>query len=281
MAKKQEEVKTAEVVEAQNALTTAPEGGALVNVDPFAATDGDSGFEDTTSEDYMIPRLKVLQGMSPQCTDGKPEFDERFRPGMLYNSVTEEAFSGKTGLYFIPCVYRRLGTLWDPEEQNRSGAFRGSVDALELDKLLLISEFIEKTGNLIKSGEHEGMVISDTREWWGLVSATEDFAEFTPILFSLASSQLKKSKKWLQMAQSLRVNGKPVKLWSQIYQITTAAEVINGNTISGTLVKHIGQVPSLEVFHEATSFREMVQGGVAKAVPEGGGDAGVGGDSPF
>lgn len=273
--------KTPPVEETTTAVAVQETAPPPMTIDAFATGEGDSGFEETTAEDYMIPRLKVLQAVSPQCKEGKPEFDEKFRPGMLYNNVTEESISGKAGVYFIPCVYRRVGTLWDPEEQNRSAAFRGSVSAGEVDAILERAEFVEKTGNLVRSGEHDGLVISDTREWWGLVSETPDFKTFNPILFSLASSQLKKSKKWLQLAQALRVQGKPVKLWSQVYHITTAPEVAGGNDIVGTFIKHVGNVPSMEVFNEAALFREMVRGGAAKAVMDDGAAPMSEGDAPF
>ena len=262
----------------ETALVAQTPAAPPMTLDDFAAVAGDDGFEETSSGDYMIPRLKVLQGMSPQCTDGKPEFNENLRPGMLFNNVSEEAYSGKTGVYFIPSYYRQIGTLWDLTA-DRATSFRGMVDCAELASLLEHCAVDDKGNQIIQGGEYDGLGLSDTREWYGILSTTEDFTTWTPILLSLVSTQIKKSKKWLTVARNIRMNGKPVNMWSQVYHITTAPEVYPAGTIAGTFIKHVGQVPNMEIFKEAAMFREMVRGGTAKAVPEG--DTAPMSDAPF
>jgi hypothetical protein len=248
MSKKHEETALATVEE-----TTA----ALVGADMFAA-DGDSGFEGTGQSDYAIPFLQILQALSPQCTDGDPQYREELRPGMFYNSVTQEAYSGKTGVLFVPSLYRRVGTLWTP--RSAGGGFHGSVDSAELEALFAECSQDENFNQVTPDGLH----LLDTREWYGLL-LDEDMTTFAPVLLSLSKTQLKKSKRWLTLAQGLRVQGRPVKLWSQVYRLTTVPEKNDKGSWAGLEVKHVGNVPSMTLFGEAQRFRDMIRSGAVKA----------------
>ncbi len=56
-----------------------------------------SGFENQDNRDYALPFLTILQGLSPQLEENKA-----LRQGLLFNSVTGEAFDGDEGVRFIP-----------------------------------------------------------------------------------------------------------------------------------------------------------------------------------
>jgi hypothetical protein len=259
MSKKDEDV----VVTGTDVAMVEEKTNTLVTTNDFAADDDDNGFEGTDENDYTIPFLQILQALSAQCSDGDPKFDEKFRPGMFVNSVTEEYYSGKTGLLFVPCLYRRAGTLWTPRDEG--GGFRGSVDAVELEALLANCTQDEKYNQVTPDGLH----LVDTREWYGLV-ITEDGTKCDRVLLSLCKTQLKKSKRWLTLAQGLRANDKPLKLWSQVYRLTTAPEKNDKGSWAGLQVDHVGNVPSMKVFAEAAAFRELIRSGAVKvAHPEG------------
>ena len=69
------------------------------------------GFENQTQEDLKIPFLSVLQSNSPQCDD--ENFPDA-RPGMIFNSVTEELADGKEGVVFVPATTDHVYTEWVP-----------------------------------------------------------------------------------------------------------------------------------------------------------------------
>ena len=55
---------------------------------------GEKGFENMGAKDLALPFLKVLGQLSPQVTQGDPEFIADARPGMIFNSVTKDLFDG-------------------------------------------------------------------------------------------------------------------------------------------------------------------------------------------
>ncbi len=86
------------------------EDAALVKLD--YGDDAGKGVEDLGTEHYLVPFLMLLQSNSPQC---KGE-DSEARPGMLYNTVSEEAVSGKTGSMYTLAAVNRVFVEWRSRE---------------------------------------------------------------------------------------------------------------------------------------------------------------------
>jgi len=103
--------KQAEPVESKEVAKVEPvEAGLPVTYD-FGA-DAGAGFEDQSAADYALPFISVLQANSPQV-EGE---DSALKGGMLLNTVTEEAYSGKTGLEFIPAKTEHCFVEWVPRD---------------------------------------------------------------------------------------------------------------------------------------------------------------------
>lgn len=250
MTKKNETTETTEL---------APRPEALPPAD-FSMFENDlgQGFEDTSRDDYAIPFLSILQAMSPQCTMGKPQYNEDLRPGMFYNSVTEKAYAGKTGVLFVPAKYQRVGILWEAGKNDGTG-FRGVLSVAEMEEKLRTCTKDDKNHDITE----DGLVLVNTCQWYGLL-LDEETGATEPVLLSLKSTQLKKSKRWLTLAQNLRHKGQPLPLASQVYRLTSVPEQNDQGAWMGLDVKHVGIVPSVEIYEAAKQFKEMVESGVAK-----------------
>ena len=75
---------------------------ATINLEQFA----DEGFDNVDSNSLALPFLKVLGQLSPQVTQGDSQFNADARPGMIYNTVTNELYNGADGMDVIPCFYK-------------------------------------------------------------------------------------------------------------------------------------------------------------------------------
>lgn len=225
--------------------------------------DGDTGFEGTSAADYAMPFLKVLDKSSPQCLEMKPEYMPAARPGMFLNTANDKLYDGKKGVQFVPVFYQREGTLWVPGKTDGSG-FRGTIPGALLDDAL--AKCTRDAQN--KDINEDGLQLVDTRKWFGLL-LDEDDGEIYPVMFPLKSTQLKKSKKWLEKARAIKRGGKTVKLWSQVYRVTTVGESNEKGSYYGVNVpEHIGTVPNMNVFNVATEFRSMIMSGRVKVEEE-------------
>ena len=76
--------------EQSNQVSVKQQAGAVaaINIEQFA----DSGFDNVDSKSLALPFLKVLGQLSPQVTQGDSQFNANARPGMIYNTVTDELY---------------------------------------------------------------------------------------------------------------------------------------------------------------------------------------------
>ncbi len=112
---------------AKKELAVAGTKGGEVAVFDYGE-DAGSGYENQTAKDIAIPFLNVLQSNSPICS----EEDSGARPGMLMNSVTNELFSGKEGIGFVPVTTRHSFVEWVPRDQGGGYVGEYAIDAPEV-----------------------------------------------------------------------------------------------------------------------------------------------------
>ena len=58
--------------------------------------DDAKGFDNMTQDDLALPFVRILGQLSPQVTMGDAKYIESAKPGMIYNTVTNELYDGKT-----------------------------------------------------------------------------------------------------------------------------------------------------------------------------------------
>lgn len=82
----------------------------------------DRGSEGVTSRDIQIPRIDLLQDLSPQTKEDEDAYIEGAKPGLLFNSLTGEIY-GKD-VIIVPIFYAFVFNIWI--ERKAGGGFRGS-----------------------------------------------------------------------------------------------------------------------------------------------------------
>lgn len=151
----------------------------------YVNEDSTRGQENVGMEDLTIPRLDVLQDLSPQRKKSEPEYIDGAEEGMLFNTVTNELYGQE--VYFIPCYFKKEWIIW--KLQSAGGGFNGAYDSEEEAKTAfseqrLDEEFIDKDGVKICAYE-----IVDTANHFGLVFQSEDHV--AEICVSMAKSKMK------------------------------------------------------------------------------------------
>jgi hypothetical protein len=73
-----------------------------------------------TQEELVIPRLKILQPLNPELSEGGPQYVENAKPGMFYNTNSGKLTSGKTGMTVTIIGHQRNYVEWVPR-QNGGG----------------------------------------------------------------------------------------------------------------------------------------------------------------
>lgn len=239
---------------AKNMIAEQPANTALAMLDNMEE-DAGAGFSGMSQEDYALPFLRLLTSTSPEVG----EVDGAL-PGMLYNSVTGELFDGKAGISVVPCAYVRQYIEWTPRGQG-SGA---PVHIYPATSDVLSQTHKEPGDN--KDYLDNGNYIENTANYYVMMVGESGVPE--PALITMKSTQLKKSRKWNSMMQSVKIAGKnglfTPPMYSQFYKLTTVAESNDKGKWYGWEVERKGAVTSTEIYNAAKTFAQSVGAGDIK-----------------
>lgn len=236
--------------------------------------DAGSGFEDQTVDDITIPFLAVLQGLSPQVTNNSPDGS---RPGMLYNTVTEELVSGDDGIFVIPARIERLFVEWKAREDGGGQVARYAPDDPVVKRAQASCEF----GKLKTEAGND---LLDTYYLYCVQLETgKPVDEAEPIGFvvlSFVKTKIKVFKHWNTRVNmfTIPVNGGKQRppIFAHTVKVTSAKQKNNKGTFynfalnpaSGDMRTSL-LAPDDPRLHAAKDCAEMVKKGLAKASVEG------------
>ena len=129
MATVKKDVKKEMEVMSKNGMAMNEDNGAMVSNDRPAWLDPDSGrgSEEVTINDLVLPRVDVLQALSPQIKKTDPSYIPNSEQGIIFNTVSGELYG--TQITFVPVVFRREFILW--QSRKSGGGFRGSFQTAE------------------------------------------------------------------------------------------------------------------------------------------------------
>jgi hypothetical protein len=152
-----------------------------------------SGQENVKVTDTLLPRLAILQSLSPQLKEKKVEYIPGAALGDWCDVSVGEVF--KEGIDVIPCHFSTQYLQW---KKNRGG-FAGNLgmDANCLKETTLN----EKRQNVLPNGD----VIAETATWFVLLRVGYEWRRcFLPF----SSTGLKVSRKWLSILRAEKLLGK-------------------------------------------------------------------------
>ena len=233
---------------------------ASVGDDFFGGFAG-AGLENVNSSDLLIPRLTIIQALSPQLQRKKAEYIEGAEIGDIVDVATGELF--KDGITFLPVYYRKDWLEWAPRASGE-GLVQIHSDPSILD---------QTTRNERKQAVlPNGNVISETAQFFGFNLTAERRRCFVPF----SSTQLKKARKWITLATSeklRRADGSEyvAPLFFRTYNLTTAEESNNQGEWSGWNVNRGSALPELDIGvnwadigREAVEFRDSLIAGQSR-----------------
>lgn len=253
------------------------EDGALAVVDLGVMDESDfgsnAGFEGADKDSFAIPFLQILQKMSPKVDEDHAEYIPGAKAGMLFNTVTGKLYDGKTGLHIVPCAYKRTYILWGGREGD--GGYKGEFSVEEVEALRADPTKIKVVDGRYYVPDAEGNInekksdyYSDTRSHFVIVIDPET-GEYGTAILSLASSQIKSSKKLLTSLQQKKVNTarglQTPPTFANLVKVTTAGRSNESGSWSGIEFALDGLVSDKNVYESAKEFYRTVVAGEVKA----------------
>lgn len=113
--------KEVQKVENKGGLVTSTERPDWMDPDSFR------GSEEVTAKDIILPRIDVLQALSPQIKKTDPQYIEGAEQGIVFNTVSGQLYGSQ--ITFVPIKFSREFIVW--QDRKAGGGFRGAFPTAE------------------------------------------------------------------------------------------------------------------------------------------------------
>lgn len=169
------------VANAKEVAKAAVDKNAMQLVDdrPTWASDKQRGSEDVGIKDIILPRVDVLQALSPQLKKSDPAFIPGAEQGTFFNTLSRQIYGAE--ITFIPVVFRREWLVWG--DRNSGGGFNGSYNTEAEGQ----AKVLELQGNGVSAD------VVETHVHFVLIVAADGTTE--EAVFSWSRSKIKASRK--------------------------------------------------------------------------------------
>jgi len=110
------------------------------------------GNEDVAQEDLLIPRLEIVQSLSPCKDKAEAGYIEGAEEGMLYNTVSRELYGKQVRV--IPVMFRKEYLVFI--DRKAGGGFRGSFKFRDeaVEQASVVAAEIDKKVEVVDAGVH-------------------------------------------------------------------------------------------------------------------------------
>ena len=208
------------------------------------------GMEQMSTDDFAMPFLRVLSQLSPETNKRDSKYVEGAEPGMIFNTVTKQAYDGEKGINVVPCFYKREYVEW----QDR-GEGTGAPVAIHSVESGIIKEATRD--GLGKDRLSNGNYLENTASYFVM---TEDLQQ---ALITMKATQLKVSRTWNSMMNTLKLKGKnglftPAS-YSHVYNLSTVQQSNEKGTWFGWNVAMIGPVQDENLYGAAKAFASSMR----------------------
>jgi len=211
------------------------------------------------SRDIAIPYINILQSNSPQLNPSKAEYVEGAKVGQFYNTVSQEV---RDSLNVIPVLYQLRYVEWKPREQGGGFIASHSADSGVLGRAArdpMTNKYVLENGNhIVQTAYHYVLVLNN--------------GGYQNAVISMASSQLKKSRRWNSLMLSQKIKG-PSGMFTPptyafTYKLSTVSESNDRGSWFGFAIEKGEQVSDPTIYGESKAFAQSASSGAIDAKPQ-------------
>lgn len=197
-------------------------------------------FDNIDSTTLTVPFFKIIAAQSALVQPGNPAYNEKAKPGMIYNTVQDEFYDGQKGILVIPSLLQ----MWDLEWEQRGDSNYPVGRHSPRENVLSQTVKDKNNQNVLPSGN---LIVTTAHHYVVRLDENNNPAETG--LICMSKTQLKKSTKWnaSQLMKSHTFdNGKKIQLsnHAQVYRLTTALEKNNKGSWYGWVINFVGMASS-------------------------------------
>lgn len=195
------------------------------------------GNDNVGAGDQAIPRLNILQALSPQLDDSSAKYIDGAKAGYLAESISGDVFDQ---LFVVNLDYKREYAVF--KKRTVGGGYLGSYGSEE-EAQAALDAGVDGQGNTINASDYD--IVEQGNHV--LLMLDETGAPVSPALMSFSSTALKVSKAW--NSQLLKKN-EGLSRFASVWSLSTIKESNNRGSWYAPKVEFAGYCPD-ELFQEA------------------------------
>ena len=200
-----------------------------------------AGNENVGASDMLIPRLKLLQDLSPEIKKSKPEYVEGAEAGMIFNTVTKKL---STEILAINLYYDHEYVLF--RNRDFGGGFHGSFP----DEASAFAEAVKLAGN-----EEQARTLFDIaesgRHTIGIIDP--ESGEISPAIMEFTSTKLRVSAQW-----NTDINASGGDRFSSAWKISVKEQTNTKGSFYNYSITRLGFVTD-EIYQQAKEKYEQIR----------------------
>jgi len=227
-------------------MAKKPESTAVANqvngvqeVMPEWLQKGNAGSEDVGAKDMILPRVDVIQALSPQIKKSDPAFIEGAEQGKIFNTVTGEIYGDS--VMFVPVMFKKEYVVW--KLRKAGGGFCGAFKTLDEANAFVCEQQNPADFEAVESHQHFVMLL------------TENGPE--EAVFSMTKSKLKVSRALNTLVQIAGVDR-----FAKAYRLD-AVEASSDKGDFWSYKAHVVGFVSKELYERGQGLYEMIKAGAA------------------
>lgn len=211
-----------------------------------------AGNENVSARDMLVPRLKLLQDLSPETKKTKPEYIEGAEPGMIFNTVTKTL---SKELFVVNLYYDHEFVLF--RNRDFGGGYFGAHNTSEE----AFAEAVRQAGNE-ENARKMFDVVESGRHTIGIIDP--ETGEISPAIMEFTSTKMRVSAQW-----NTDISASGGDRFSSAWKIEVVEQSNNKGSFYNYKISRLGFV-SDEIYAEAhekyQQIRESYAAGKVKTV---------------
>jgi len=207
------------------------------------------GMDQMGQGDFAMPFLRVLGQLSPEVNERDAKYVSGAKAGMIFNTVTKQAYDGVEGVNVIPCGYKREYVEWSDRGEGTSAPVAiHSVASGIINDATRGADYKDRlpSGNYLENTASYFVMLPDMQQ----------------ALITMKSTQLKVSRSWNSMMNSIKLQGKnglfTPAAHSHVYKLSTVQQSNDKGTWFGWNIEKVGPVQDKNLYEAAKQFASSV-----------------------
>lgn len=195
------------------------------------------GSEDVTLDDITLPRIDVIQALSPQIKKSDAKYIPGAEQGNIFNTVTEHIYGNE--LVFVPVFFRKEWLVW--KKRTEGGGFRGAFETEEEANAYISTQDDRSALEAIDTAQHYVMVVGEDK--------------LEQAVISMSRSKMKVSR---QLNSMVRMSGGD--RFSRAYKLAAIEDSSDRGDYWNFKVSQLGYVPEA-IFKAGEDMYDAVKSG--------------------